>query len=167
MNDVAAVAGVSRGTLYRYFASKTELLESLVEYERQRFQQGVNELLASLPPGQVRLEAHIRFIFGYLREHPALANLIETEPRYLLAFLSSHLESFRQATGVLLEPILRDAPVVRRADVSFDAMSDIVFRLLLSFFLFPPQADDEAASLEAVSVVVRELAAPRPAAGRT
>lgn len=165
MNDVARAAGVSRGTLYRYFRSKGSLLDAIVDYERHRFQHDVNDVLATVPPGQARLEAHIGFVLRYLREHPALANLIETEPRYLLTFLDAHFDTFRWATGLMLEPILRDAPIVRRDDVSFESLSDLIFRLLLSFFLFPPNPKAEATSLEAVAVVVRELtgvAAARP-----
>lgn len=158
MIDVATVSGVSRGTLYRYFPSRETLLEELFDYERQRFEVGVNEALASVPPGQARLDAHIDFILGYLRTHPALAGLIETEPRYVLGFLEAHFESFRRATGAMLEPILSAAGVADQDDVTFESLSDLLFRVLLSFFLFPPDPRKEATSLRAVSAVVAALA---------
>ena len=36
MNDVARVAGVSKGTLYVYFESKVSLFEALVREDRQQ-----------------------------------------------------------------------------------------------------------------------------------
>eukprot|EP01037_Dinobryon_pediforme_P026831 gene26831-29483_t len=36
MNDIARVAGVSKGTLYVYFASKEQLFEALIREERQQ-----------------------------------------------------------------------------------------------------------------------------------
>src|ERR1700761_5661995 len=36
MNDVARVAGVSKGTLYVYFSSKVELFEALIREERRQ-----------------------------------------------------------------------------------------------------------------------------------
>src|ERR1700722_56529 len=36
MNDVARVAGVSKGTLYVYFDSKEKLFEALIREERRR-----------------------------------------------------------------------------------------------------------------------------------
>ena len=164
MLDVARAAGVSRGTLYRYFDSKDELLSSLVEYERQRFQRRVNELLATVPPGPGRVQAHVGFVLDYLRHHPALAGLIDTEPRYLLGFLAAHLDSFRHATSVMLEPVLADAPVVRRGDATLESLADMFCRVLLSYFLFPPHAASEAASLAAVATVARELARATPRA---
>src|ERR1044072_134597 len=37
MNDVTREAGVSKGTLYVYFANKEELFHAMVEAERTRF----------------------------------------------------------------------------------------------------------------------------------
>lgn len=161
MTDVAVVAGVSRGTLYRYFASKEALLEALFEYERHRFEGSVNELLSEVPPGLPRLEAHIDFMLDYLRHHPALAGLIETEPRYVLGFLASHYDSFRKATGSMLEPILRESGTTDGTSTGLEVLSDLLLRVLLSFFLFPPNPKAEASSLRALSAVVTELAEGR------
>jgi AcrR family transcriptional regulator len=161
MTDVALVSKVSRGTVYRYFPSKEILLESLFEYERHRFERSVNDLLASVPPGPDRLNAHIGFVLDYLRNHPALAGLIETEPRYVLGFLDQHYESFRRATGAMLEPSLRDSPLLRDAGVSFESLSDLLCRVLLTFFLLPSPARQEATSLHAVSAIMLELASVR------
>ena len=45
MSDVSEHAGVSRGTLYRYFPSREELLQSLAVAEGERFQRRVSEAL--------------------------------------------------------------------------------------------------------------------------
>ena len=158
MTDVAAAAGVSRGTLYRYFGSRDALLEALFEYERHRFQAAVNQVLADVPPGIPRLEAHIQFVLEYLREHPALARLVENEPRYGLSFLESHYPSFRNATAAILEPIVESSDgALEELGVTLEVASDLLFRILLSFFLFRPDEDVEAASLVAITSVVAAL----------
>src|ERR1700752_3143493 len=45
MNDITREAGVSKGTIYVYFASKEELFEALIEEERHRI---FNDLYVAL-----------------------------------------------------------------------------------------------------------------------
>lgn len=47
-NHIAAKAGVSVGSLYQYFASREDLLSALVERERGRFMQRLDEALPKL-----------------------------------------------------------------------------------------------------------------------
>lgn len=48
LSEVAAQAGVSRPTLYRWFASKEELLSAFSNYERQFFEGGLVKATAGL-----------------------------------------------------------------------------------------------------------------------
>lgn len=167
MTDVAAAAGVSRGTLYRYFGSRDELLGALFDFERQRFQGAVNDRLADIEPGLPRLEAHIEFVLEYLRGHPALARLVETEPRYGLNFLDTHSTSFRSATAAILEPILADSEHELAAlGLRLDTLADLLYRILLSFFLFRPTEAAESESLSALTQIMRTIAAAPARSGR-
>lgn len=166
MTDVATAAGVSRGTLYRYFGSRDELLGALFDFERQRFQTAVNDRLAEVDPGLPRLEAHVEFVLEYLRGHPALARLVETEPRFGLSFLEAHYPSFRSATAAILEPILAESTNDLDAlGIRLETVADLLFRILLSFFLFRPPEGAEAESLSAVTSITRLLSSTpaRPA----
>jgi AcrR family transcriptional regulator len=48
LSDVATQAGVSRPTLYRWFASKEELLSAFSRYERHTFESGMSRATAGL-----------------------------------------------------------------------------------------------------------------------
>src|SRR5215470_7212581 len=67
MSDVSASAGVSRGTLYRYFPSRDELLESLAEYEGRRFRERVGDAVKAVPRGEARLEVALERVARYAR----------------------------------------------------------------------------------------------------
>jgi len=164
MSDIAIAAGVSRGTLYRYFASRDELLEALFDHERHRFQSAANDLLSDVPAGIPRLEAHVHFVLDYLRGHPALPRLIETEPRYGLSFLEAHYPSFRNATAAILEPIVSsDGGLLDDLGVSLEVLSDLLLRVLISFFLFRPSPDvEEDALLSLVSIISALARRPVP-----
>ena len=49
MNDIAAAANVSKGTLYVYFEDKEHLFVALIEREREKQKQGIYEALADDP----------------------------------------------------------------------------------------------------------------------
>ena len=48
LSDVATQAGVSRPTLYRWFASKEELLSAFSRYERHVFESGLGKATTGL-----------------------------------------------------------------------------------------------------------------------
>src|ERR1700753_4379734 len=61
LSDVAVQAGVSRPTLYRWFASKEDLLSAFSKYERQTFESGMGRATAG-SQGTDNLHAGVRFI---------------------------------------------------------------------------------------------------------
>src|SRR5579862_1381394 len=79
MSDVSERAGLSRGTVYRYFPTKEDLLGVMAEYERDRFADGLRRALGGVPDGQLGLENVAHYIITYLREHPALTSMIDIE----------------------------------------------------------------------------------------
>lgn len=66
-NRIAAKAGVSVGSLYQYFDSREDLLASLVERERDRFIQRLDETLPSLLTGDARVA--LRTVLELAFEH--------------------------------------------------------------------------------------------------
>ena len=54
VNDICRAAGVSKSTLYVYFADKAELFEAMIEAERARLFEGLAGILGDdRPPGEV------------------------------------------------------------------------------------------------------------------
>jgi AcrR family transcriptional regulator len=83
LSDVAAQAGVSRPTLYRWFASKGELIEAFSRYETEKFDNGIAEAIAGLS-GTARLDAALRFIVDFQRSYSGV-RMIDVEPEQVLA----------------------------------------------------------------------------------
>ena len=86
LSEVALQAGVSRPTLYRYFADKRELLDAFVVWERQYYERAVAEATADLPPCE-RLDAALRVIVEYQQSYPGL-RMIDIEPAQVIRRLS-------------------------------------------------------------------------------
>src|SRR5262245_31238108 len=114
LSEVALQAGVSRPTLYRWFASKRELLNAFVVWERQYYERAVVEATAGLPKSE-RLDAALRVIVEYQHSYPGL-RMIDIEPAQVIKRLSRIIPLMRQrlerlATGP--DPRLAVATAVR------------------------------------------------------
>ncbi len=160
MSDVSASAGVSRGTLYRYFPSREELLENLARFEAERFQRRVGEALRSAPPGAPRLELALQHVTRYAREQPAIQRLLDTEPAFVLTYVRENFPALCATTREMLAPLLRPSSAVQTGAVGADQLVDWLTRVMISAVLFPdPDPDGMARGLTAV---YRVLTGPPP-----
>jgi AcrR family transcriptional regulator len=162
MADVATAARLSRGTVYRYFPSKEDLLAVLAEYERDRFSDGLRRSLADAK-GRPGLEALAEYLMKYLREHPALTLMIDTEPAFVLGFLRQQLPVFHDIADDLLGEPMEQARPVRDGRVTVAELNDLLLRVVLSVFLVPGESSATAGVLEGVLDSLVRLAGAPPA----
>lgn len=101
LSEVALQAGVSRPTLYRWFASKTELLDAFGAYEREMFDTGISRATAGLR-GTDKLDAALQFIVSYQQTYSGGVRLIDIEPEVVIAQLSRILPLMRTRLQRLL-----------------------------------------------------------------
>jgi AcrR family transcriptional regulator len=100
LSEVALQAGVSRPTLYRWFASKQELLDAFGRYERDMFDTGVSRATAGLR-GTEKLDAALRFIVQYQQSYSGV-RLVDIEPEVVIVQLSHILPLMRARLEKLL-----------------------------------------------------------------
>lgn len=125
LSEVALQAQVSRPTLYRWFASKRDLLDAFVVWERQYYERAVADATAELPPGE-RLDAALRVIVEYQQSYPGL-RMIDIEPEQVIKRLSRVIPLMRQRLERLAigpEPGLAVATAVRVAVSHYLVRSD-------------------------------------------
>ncbi len=85
LSEVALQAGVSRPTLYRWFASKQELLDGFGRYERDMFDSGISQATAGLR-GTEKLDAALQFIVAYQQSYSGV-RLVDIEPEVVIVQL--------------------------------------------------------------------------------
>ena len=132
LSDVAATAGVSRPTLYRWFPSKEDLLEAFGRYEQQRYDAGIAQAVAGLE-GDARLEAVLRFIVEFQHTY-SLRRIVDVEPEHVV----------HQMTRVM--PIMHDRLLVHFPGPDGRVVASVVTRIALSHALLP---DDDPALFHA------------------
>jgi AcrR family transcriptional regulator len=153
MRGVAEAAGVSRGTVYRYFESKQAVLFAVAEFDQRRYSQGVREAVAAATPGINQLRAHLKYSFDFLANHPARW-MVEHEPLFLLGFLAEQLPAMARALEGSLGEVLEGAAVLRSGRLKKSELADLIVRILMSAYLLP--GANEEAPLEAIEQLVTE-----------
>jgi len=83
--DVCRVAGISRGTFYRYFSSQDELLDAFSRFKRERFHNALTEALAPYSDPDERFAALVNYLDEYLEVGQARKILI-VAPKYALGW---------------------------------------------------------------------------------
>ncbi len=142
MQEVSEAAGVSRGTLYRYFPSKECLLDAVAVFDERTFNQGLASALAACQEPTERMRAFVAFAFDYIRMHPARA-LFEHEPGFVLGYLLVHLPKLEVALLTQLGEAFDSVPAVATGALSREQLVDVVVRLFASSFIIP-EPDDRA-----------------------
>jgi AcrR family transcriptional regulator len=125
LSEVAAQAGVSRPTLYRWFASKEELLTAFSRYERLAFESGLSKATAGLK-GVEKLDAALRFIVEYQHSYTGV-RMVDIEPEHVIAEFSRVLPQMREGLQRLLpgpNAAVKAAAVIRIAISHYMVRSD-------------------------------------------
>jgi AcrR family transcriptional regulator len=98
MSDVCRIAGVARGTLYRYFPSKEILLESLGQRTRQQTEDGIRAAAANAATGEEALVGVIEFLTRFAGDSKAVS-MLEVEPLFFLDFLRRHVPYYAEVVA--------------------------------------------------------------------
>lgn len=167
LEDVAAEAGVSRTSIYRYFpGGRAQLVEETATWEIARFWRRLAEAVADMPTLEDRLVTGLvlgRRVMGRSR---ILANLMDSEFRELVAAVHPSEPLIhgviRDYLRELLELELLEGRV--REDLDLELAADYLTRMILSWMSSPAGVDvsDEDAVRE---VVRREFLAGMVAPG--
>jgi len=136
MSDISESSGVSRGTLYRYFASKEEVLAAVSEYICSSFEKGIVEAGKDIADPIERFRAVMRF-YGRFTIERSPEGIFEVEPAFHLNFLRSHFKRHKAAVQCALDPVLDYFEKLTGSPIDRDTFCDTMVRLQLSTLIIP------------------------------
>ncbi|MCP4437284.1 MAG: TetR/AcrR family transcriptional regulator [Actinomycetia bacterium] len=161
LEDVAAEAGVSRTSIYRYFpGGRSQLVQETATWEVGRFWAGLAEAVAELDSLEDRLVRGLALGTRQIRRSPIMANLMDPDLDELVEAL--------QPAEPLVQGVMREYMVVLlerereagrlREGVSVADGADYLTRMILSV-MGSPAGVDMADEAQARAVVRREFLA--------
>jgi len=136
MSAIAAAAGVSRPTLYRWFPTKDALLEALTTYEEHLFTARLEAVIdAQRTPGR-RLDAALRCLVTYL-DGLMGPDPIGADPGFAIQSLARSLAPQTAAFVRLLGDAFDAVPAVRSGHLTREQAAELFLRLAYSHYLVP------------------------------
>nr|WP_314618594.1 TetR/AcrR family transcriptional regulator [uncultured Pseudomonas sp.] len=149
--DVCQVAGVSRGTFYRYFASQEDLLDTFSRHKRESFHSSLSRELGHINDPEARLNALFAYLDSYLEQSRA-RRLLVVAPDYALGFFRrifhDSIVRFQDGLGIVFDD-WDDRLGVR---LDRELICEMIIRYVLSEILVP-----EAAGRRLFPVRVKKL----------
>lgn len=131
MSVIGQLAGVSRGTLYRYFKTKDDVLRAVGAYVSQAFENGVREAVAGIADPIERLHRVLRFHDEYSTLQEADKMLI-VDPAFVVDFFHRHAPRHRAAILEALASSLDYFDRNRATPIDREAFADMLIRLQTS-----------------------------------
>lgn len=138
VSDITARVGVSHGAFYRYFDSKRDILDAVIDDGLERFMSlaaddGLSDEIASADELLARLRELAGRAFALAEDEPGLVRLVMLEATSVDDELSYRLLGLLDLLAALAIPELERAKRagILRADVQADVLADAVVGMLV------------------------------------
>jgi AcrR family transcriptional regulator len=155
MSAVAAEAGVSRPTLYRWFPTKALLLGAITAYEVEQFDVGLQALAGEHRDPARRLDAALRYLVTYLEETIG-SDSIHIDPEFALQGLADSLQPHVTSLARMLGDALEQVPTVHARVVTREQAAEMFLRVAYSQYLVPhPDVEELLATMRAFAGLPR------------
>ncbi len=109
MEDIAREAGLSRGTLYRYFPDKEALYRAVSERETRFFLEEIEERTAGVDTLGEKVIGVLLAAIEFLRENPMNAAMAATDPEAFAAAISTNGRELLELAVEGVTPMVREA----------------------------------------------------------
>ena len=136
MSDICNAAEISRGTLYRYFSTKEDVLAAVSEFVSSNFENGVREAAETTTDPMERFRAVMRFFAEYTNDHTP-DRIFEIEPSFYIDFFRSHFDRHKIAVCAALNLTFNYLDTLAEAPIDRDGVVEALVRMQLSTLIIP------------------------------
>lgn len=137
MSEVCEHAGVSRGTLYRYFTDREQLRAAVRQHVVTTVEQSVAAAVQARPEIEHRVRVVLLALSQHTARHPELRLLVDREPALALSFLADEFPAILTIVTDALRPALRESAAVVTGALTERQVAEILLRMMLTGDLVP------------------------------
>lgn len=140
MSDIIDASGVSRGTMYKYFSNKEDVLAAVAEYVCTGFENGIQAAADESDDPIERFRKVMQFYSRYTNENSP-DRVFEVEPRFHLSFFRSRFGRYKIAVAAALKPVFDHFEHLLGEEIDRQTFVEALVRLQLSTLLVPADED--------------------------
>ena len=146
MTDICAEAGVSRGTLYRYFTSRDDVLAGAEARIERTLRDTLQAAVKARPDADARVAVVLAALAEHAAAHPSLGAVLENEPRLALDYLARRFDALLEVLAEALRPALAASPGVVGGQLDERQLAELLLRLFLAERVLPGSRTSSSAS---------------------
>jgi AcrR family transcriptional regulator len=140
VSDVCEKAGVSRGTLYRYFSSMDDVLQAVALRLRNDTDEELRQALEQHTDPTSRFAAFLEFTASN-RETSRAARFLHVEPDFVLRYFDNNFSHFMKRVDGALGSVYDAWEEALGHSLDRDAINEMMVRFALSETLIPASSD--------------------------
>jgi AcrR family transcriptional regulator len=143
VGDICESSGVARGTFYRYFTSKEDVLAALARH----FEGGLAAAFAAAikinPDPAARVQVVLDTLIAYRAAGGDLARMLDVAPSFTLEFIRDTFPNLVDVVTEALGPSAEESPLVTGGALTKRQLGDLFLRCVISMLFLPGSASDE------------------------
>jgi AcrR family transcriptional regulator len=147
VSDICESSQIARGTFYRYFNSKEEVLAAL----GQHFQDGVAADFAAAieanPNPESRVEVVLDTILAYRAAGGDWNQMLDVAPEFTLEFIRDTFPKLVDVVTDALGPVVEESPLVISGALAKRQLGELFMRSVMSMLFLPGSRSDEVPAL--------------------
>ncbi|MCV7177083.1 TetR/AcrR family transcriptional regulator [Mycolicibacterium sphagni] len=137
VSDICDASSVSRGTFYRYFASKDDVLSALGAHFEEGIAATITAAIETNPDPAARVEVILDAIMAYRTETADFARMFEATPDFTVGFLRGVFPQLVDIITTALGPAAENSPLVTSGELTPRQLGELFLRTIMSMLLFP------------------------------
>lgn len=140
VREVCEKAGISRGTLYRYFSSMEDVLQAVALRLRTETDEELRHALEKYVDPTERFTAFLAYTASN-RETTRAAHFLHVEPEFVLRYFEGNFAHFIDRVNAALDPVYESWERALGQPLDREAISEMMVRFALSETLIPTRPD--------------------------
>jgi AcrR family transcriptional regulator len=161
VSDICEASGVARGTFYRYFTSKDDVLAALGSH----FEDGVAEAFARAieinPDPAVRVQVVLDTIVAYRTTGGDFTRMLDVAPDFTLEFIRDTFPKLVDAVTNALGPAAEQCSLVVSGALTPRQLGELFLRSVMSMLFLPGGRSDQVPAMVASLFHVEATTSPQ------
>lgn len=149
VSDICEASQVARGTFYRYFDSKEQVLDHLGRHFEKGVADAFATAIAANPDPASRVQVVLDTLTAYRAHGGDLTRMLDVAPEFTLAFIRDTFPNLLDVVVEALGPAADESPLVTAGTLTKRQLADLFLRSVMSTLFLPGSQTDEVPALAA------------------